>query len=59
MTIYYVENKQMSGLIDETLFQIAKAGSCHHVFIIWGADEGMRAAVLTGEEDQPGEELWK
>lgn len=30
-----------------------------HVFIMWGANKGGRAAGLIGEEDQPGEEPWK
>lgn len=59
MRIHNMESKQMFGLIDETLFQAAKDGACPHVFIMWGANEGVRAAVLTGEEDQPGEEPWK
>lgn len=59
MRIYKVERKQMSGSIKERLFQAARGSSCSHVFRMWGADEGVRAAVLTGEEDQLGEEPWK
>lgn len=49
-------NKQISGLIEEMLLQATRSDSCCHVFIMWGAEEGVRAAVLTGEADQPREE---
>lgn len=50
MRIYNLESKQMSSLIEET----ARGGLCRHVFLIGAADDGVRAAVPTGEEDQPG-----
>lgn len=54
-----MESKQISGLIEEMLLQATRSDSCCHVFIMWGAEEGVRAAVLTGEAAQPWEEPWK